>query len=399
MRAATIAILTGLALTSAGTRAADPPKGWEFVGRTEAAASADVRPRVAGELTRLAVREGDAVRKGDLLAELDPRPYQLDVDAATGRVKAAEARLQAAKLKTANARRLAQERVVGQDEVNLGAAAEAEAEAGLAVARAEADRAKLNLAFTRLSAPFDGRVARVRAAVGELVTDRSPVLTVAATDRLHVTFDVPEGVALRLRRDGLADPGELAVAVGFAQDDGHPHAAKLDLVGTDIDPKTGAARFRAVLPNPKGLLVPGASARVRLVPTKAAPAGPPAGPPPPKAKGDVPARVTALRAEQIAALKELLELTVAGFQSGRVSYDAVLDARGQLLAAEVEAAETDAARVALYEAAAGSLRAYEEVAKAQMDAGRGRPTALLAIKARRLDVEIRLEQARGRAAR
>src|SRR5262249_61613611 len=126
MRATTFCLAAVLALPSAGTRADDPPTGWTFTGRTQAAA-ADVRARVTGHLTRLAVREGDAVKKGDLLAEIDPRAYRLDLDAAKARQKVAEAKLQAANLKAANAKKLMQDRVVGKDDLALNQAAEAEA--------------------------------------------------------------------------------------------------------------------------------------------------------------------------------------------------------------------------------------------------------------------------------
>src|SRR5262249_27985872 len=112
MRAAMFVLVAGLAFPPAGTRADDPPKGWEFVGRTQAAAADDARARVTGHLTRVAVREGDAVKKGDLLAEIDPRPYRLDLDAAQARLKVAEARLQAAKVKADNAKRLQERNVI-----------------------------------------------------------------------------------------------------------------------------------------------------------------------------------------------------------------------------------------------------------------------------------------------
>src|SRR4051794_25063194 len=100
MRAAMFVLAAGLAFPSSGTRADDPPEGWTFAGRTQAAA-ADVRARVTGHLTRVAVREGDAVKEGDLLAEIDPRAYRLDLDAAKARQKAAEARLKVAEIKVA----------------------------------------------------------------------------------------------------------------------------------------------------------------------------------------------------------------------------------------------------------------------------------------------------------
>ena len=266
MRAAMFVLAAALTFPSAGTGAKDAPKGWTFTGRTQAAAD-DVRARVTGHLTRVAVREGSAVEKGDLLAELDPRAYQLDLDAAQARLKMAEAKLQVAKVKAANAIRLVQNRVISQDEMALNTAAEAEAEAALMVAKVDVERAELTLSWTRVTAPFSGRVSHIQATEGDLVTaDQTHLLRVVATGPLYVTFSVPEAILLQLRRDGLSGPGKLDVAVGFAIDEGYPRAAKLDLIEPEVDPQTDAVRFRATIPNPKGLLSPGMSARVRLTP-------------------------------------------------------------------------------------------------------------------------------------
>jgi RND family efflux transporter MFP subunit len=149
----------------------------------------------------------------------------------------------------------------------LNTAAESEAEAALMVAKVEVERAELTLSWTRVTAPFSGRVGRIQSTEGSLVTaDRTHILTVVAIDPLYVTFSVPEAILLQLRRDGLSEPGKLEVAVGFAIDEGYPHAAKLDSIEPEVDPKTGTIQFRATLPNPKGLLSPGMSARVRLTP-------------------------------------------------------------------------------------------------------------------------------------
>jgi multidrug efflux system membrane fusion protein len=268
MRPAIFVLAAGLAFSSALTRADDSPKGWTFTGRTQAAA-VDVRARVTGHLTRLAVREGDAVKKGDLLAEIDPRAYQLALDVARARQQVAEARLEAARLKAANAKKLVQNKVVGKDDLALNMAAEAEAQAALMGAKVEVERAKMTLSWTRVTAPFSGRVSRIQSTEGGLVTaDQTHILRVVATGPLHVTFSVPEAIFLQLRRDGLSEPGKLDVAVGFALDEGYPHAAKLDLVEPEVDPKTATVRFRATLANPKGVLLPGMSARVHLTPPR-----------------------------------------------------------------------------------------------------------------------------------
>jgi RND family efflux transporter MFP subunit len=171
----------------------------------------------------------------------------------------------AAKLTTANSRKLLQNRVISPSELALHESAETEAAAGLAAAKVEVARAQLKLDETKVMAPIDGRVSRIQHTEGNLITgDQTVILTVMATDTLYVSFDVPEATLLRLRRDGLAEPGKLNVAIGFADEEGHPHPAQLDLIASEINPKTGTVRFRATAPNPKGIFLPGMSARVRL---------------------------------------------------------------------------------------------------------------------------------------
>lgn len=236
------------------------------MGTTQVAAD-DVRARATGNLTRIAVREGDAFKKGDLLAEIDPRTYRLDLNAAKARLQVAQAKLQAVKLRADNSRKLLQNKVIGQDELALNLAAEAEAEATLLGAKVDVERAELTLSWTRVAAPFNGRVSRIHATEGGLVTaDQTHILRIVATDPLYVMFNVPEAILLQLRRDGLSEPGKLSVAVGLAIDEGFPRAAKLDLIGLEVDPKTASAPFRATVENPKGLLSPGMSLRVRLTP-------------------------------------------------------------------------------------------------------------------------------------
>lgn len=237
------------------------------MGQTQAD-SVDVRAQVTGRLSRVAVKEGNAVAKGDLLIEIDPRAYRLAVDAAKAKVKVAEAKLQVTKIEVANVKRLFQQKVVSSDELALHEAKAAEVEALLQGAKVEVEQAELTLSWTRVPAPFNGRVSRIQATEGGLITDRTHILTVVSTDSLYVSFKVPEAILLQLRKDGLADPGKLGVAVAFAGEEGYPQAAKLNLIAPEVDPKTATVRFRATVPNPKGLFLPGMSARVRLAPVK-----------------------------------------------------------------------------------------------------------------------------------
>lgn len=267
MRSAMLVLIAGLAFPSTSMRADDPPKGWEFAGRTQASATADVRARVTGYLTRVAVEEGATVAKGDLLVEIDSRPYRLALEAARAQVKVAEARLETARLTAANARKLVENKVVSPKELAVNVAAVAEAEATLLIAKLGVERAELTLSWTRITSPLKGRVSRLRATEGSLVTaDQTPILTVVSTDSLEVSFNVPETILLQLRRDGLDKPGKLNVAVGYAGEAGHPHVAKLDRIAPEIDARTGSGQLRATISNPSGILLPGMSARVHLTP-------------------------------------------------------------------------------------------------------------------------------------
>jgi RND family efflux transporter MFP subunit len=225
----------------------------------------EVRPRITGELVWVVDKEGATVKKGDLLAEIDSRAARLNVEAAKARLRVAETKVRAAQIKTANAKRLMENKLVSQEELELSLVVQAEAEAAFQVAKVEVEQAELNLSMTRVTAPIDGQVSRIEATEGSLVTaNQTRILTLIATDPLHVVFNVPEAVLLQLRREGKAAPDKLTVAVGFSGEEGHPHEAKLDHIGTEINLNTGSARFQATLPNPKGLFSPGMSARVQL---------------------------------------------------------------------------------------------------------------------------------------
>src|SRR4029078_3873287 len=142
MRTAMFVLAAGLAFPSAGTRADDPMKGWTFTGRTQATEE-EVMARVTGQLTRIAVRVGDAVNKGDLLAEIDPRAYRLDLDAARGRQKVAETQLLLAKLNAAGTKKVAESKVVSQEELAEDTAKLAHAEAVFQGAKIDVEKAEL----------------------------------------------------------------------------------------------------------------------------------------------------------------------------------------------------------------------------------------------------------------
>jgi RND family efflux transporter MFP subunit len=240
----------------------DPAKPLEFTGRLEAAV-VEIRPRVTGYLSAVAVKDGATVKKGDLLAEIDPRPYKAEFDAARARVALAEAQAKLAEANYARIKAVAAKGVVTVEEVDRAAGEVKVAEAGLAAARAEAARAELNLSWTRLTAPIDGRLGRFHQTAGNLlVADNTLVVTVVQMDPLSVAFDLDERSFLKLR-DGLA-AGKPTVQFGVANEEGYPHTAAVTFIDSQVDPKTGTVLVRATVPNPKESLYPGLFARVRL---------------------------------------------------------------------------------------------------------------------------------------
>jgi RND family efflux transporter MFP subunit len=269
MRAAAL-LTAGCILLAGHTRATPRPgqaddKVLEFTGQIEAK-TVDVRPRVTGYLTRITAKEGAAVKAGDLLAEIDPRAAKIEVEIAKAKLIQAEAKVRLAEARQARTKQLTGAAVITKEEL-VQADTEVEvARAEVALAKAELELAELHLSWTKLTAPVDGRLGRFHVTEGNLVrADGEPLVTLVRTDPLHVAFDVDERTALKLREQA-GKGGKFAVAVGIATDEGYPRTAELDFTDNAVDPKTGTIRYRATLPNPKGELLPGLFARVRLTP-------------------------------------------------------------------------------------------------------------------------------------
>lgn len=235
----------------------------EFSGRLEAVELVEIRPRVSGYITAVNFKPGAEVKKGELLFVIDPRPYQAEADRASAAAGAARARADLARLELQRAERLLDDKAIAQREFDEKAAAQKELEASARAAQAQYEAARLNLAYTRITAPIDGRVSKAEITLGNLV-DASAVLTsVVSLDRIYASFDGDEQTYLRVGT--RAQRGEGAVVnVGLANEEGFPHQGKLEFVDNQLDPGTGSVRMRAVLANPDRALVPGLFARVQV---------------------------------------------------------------------------------------------------------------------------------------
>jgi multidrug efflux system membrane fusion protein len=241
----------------------------EFTGRLQAVDTVQVQPRVGGFVESVHFQEGALVHKDDVLFQLDPRPYQAEVD----RLSANQAQAQAAlNLAITNQRRammlLAQHAVAKQD-ADSQDTAEQSARAQLAASTAALASARLNLDFTQVRSPIEGRVSNIRITPGNLVTSSDVLTSVVTVNPVYVYFDVDEQTWLKLDhlRSRAAQGGHdarIEATMGLADESGFPHEGRLDFVDNQLHTDSGTMRLRAVFDNHDGLYTPGLYARVQL---------------------------------------------------------------------------------------------------------------------------------------
>ena len=233
----------------------------EFSGRLEAVEEVEIRSRVSGYITAVNFKPGAEVKKGEVLFVIDPRPYQAEADRAGAAASAARARADLARLELQRAERLLLDKAIAQREFDEKAAAQKELDANARAAQAQFEAARLNLAYTRVTAPIDGRVSKAEITLGNLV-DASAVLTsVVSLERIYASFDGDEQTYLRV---GAQRHKEAVVKIGLANEEGFPHEGKLEFVDNQLDARTGSVRMRATLANKDRALVPGLFARVQV---------------------------------------------------------------------------------------------------------------------------------------
>lgn len=237
-----------------------------FSGRLEAVDRVEVRPQVAGLLTQVHFRDGAVVRKGEVLFTIDPRPFAAEVARAEAQLAASESRVAYTASDLARSERLIADNAVSRRDLEEKQNAARDAAANVQAARAALRIARLNLEYTTIKAPIDGRMSRAEVTVGNLVSPGSgPALTtLVSSDRIYAAFDVDEQTYLRSispARDGGA---RLPVKLGLADGEGHPFSGHIHSVDNRLDTRSGTIRVRAVFSNPDGQLLPGLYARIQL---------------------------------------------------------------------------------------------------------------------------------------
>jgi RND family efflux transporter MFP subunit len=247
-----------------------------YTGRTDAVQTAAIRPRVTGYLVKMPFKEGSEVKQGDVLFEIDPRPYQAQLDQATSQIKLAKAQRELAvttyaRNRSINARALG---AVSQQELDQNRAQVDEAAARIKAYESVAEGYRLNLDFCKVTAPVDGMVSRYYLTLGNLANqDQTLLTTVVSLDPMYAYFDVDENTLLRMTRainaGTIRTPTRVPIDMALQGDEGFPHRGYFNFIDNAVNRSTGTIAVRGVFANPRPkngarLLKPGMFVRIRL---------------------------------------------------------------------------------------------------------------------------------------
>jgi len=248
----------------------------EYIGRLESPATVEIRARVSGYLDKVHFKEGKPVKKGDLLVTIDPRPYQAEFDRADAEYERTQSQAELAKNDFERAKRLILTKAISDEDLDTKAKNYSTILAAVRSAKAAADLARLNLGFTEIRAPIDGRISSALITEGNLVSGgvsgagASLLTTLVSLDPLYCYGSADERAILkyiRLSREGKRDSArdfDIPAEMQLADETGFPHKGHMDFVDNRVDPNTGTLRARGVFPNPDHSLSPGFFARLRI---------------------------------------------------------------------------------------------------------------------------------------
>ncbi len=243
----------------------------EFTGRAAAVQYVEVRPRVGGYIVEIPFKEGETVKKGDPLFLIDPRPFKAVLDQAVGQLNLAQSAQNLAEENFKRAQELRETKVSSRQDFDTSLANRNQANSKLVSAKADVESAQLNLDFTRITAPVDGRISRALVTVGNLVQADSTLLTtIVSVDPIYVNADIDERNWLayaKMVREGKlqsARTGEVPIEAGLGIEVGFPHSGVIDFVDNQINAATGTLMIRGRFPNGNGALLPGMFLRVQI---------------------------------------------------------------------------------------------------------------------------------------
>jgi multidrug efflux system membrane fusion protein len=242
-----------------------------YTGRLAAIQNVSVRPRVSGYITEIPFKEGTIVKKDDLLFVIDPRPYQAALDQAAGQLAQAKAQQELSNQNFTRAQSLQATKVSSKEEFDTAATNRNQSDAQVATAQAAVNAAQLNLGFTKIISPIDGRVSREDVTIGNLVASDSTVLTnIVSVDPIYAYADVDEAAVINYQKliaEGKvksARDSSVAVDIELEGEEGFPHHGVIDFIDNQINAATGTLAVRGVFPNADGNLLPGMFVRMQI---------------------------------------------------------------------------------------------------------------------------------------
>ncbi|HVK42752.1 MAG TPA: efflux RND transporter periplasmic adaptor subunit [Phenylobacterium sp.] len=235
----------------------------EFTGRLEPVEQVQIRPRVGGYIDSAKFQEGAQVRKGQVLFQIDPRPFQAEVNRLSAETDSGRAKLELAVANRQRGERLVEQGALARSEFERLTSEEKAARASLEAASAALNAAKLNLEFTRVTSPIDGRVSRAMITAGNLVTSADLLTTVVSENPVYASFNTDEQTFLKYAQGARGRPSP--VFMGLMTEDGYPHEGRLVFVDNAMDAGSGTINGRALFTNPDGRFTSGLFARIRLV--------------------------------------------------------------------------------------------------------------------------------------
>ena len=246
----------------------------EFTGRIEAVESVEIRPRVSGYIQEVKFQSGQLVKKGDVLFVIDPRWHQAEFDRREAETQQAKVKLDNAKREADRTPQLLANKAISTEESEARQARYHEAKAALLAAQAALDTAKLDLDYTQVRAPLDGRVSRALLTEGNYVGGVAGVATLLTTlvsvDPVYVYADIDENSLLKFnalaqaRKMQTNGDGRVPVQLELSDEQGFPHQGYIESFDNRLDPNTGSILLRAAFPNPEGRILPGLFARIRV---------------------------------------------------------------------------------------------------------------------------------------
>jgi membrane fusion protein, multidrug efflux system len=243
----------------------------EFTGRTAAVNLVTVTPRVSGYIVDIPFKEGGIVHKGDLLFQIDTRPYQHAYEQAVGQLQQAQANQQLQQVTFERQEHLKETGVIAKEDYDTALSNKSQSTAQVISAQAALDSAKLNLEFTHVTSPIDGRASRQLVNIGNLVqADVTQLTTIVSINPIYAYFSMDELAALKYQRliqegkVGSSENGQVPVYLQLQDETGFPHEGALNFSDNTFDPTTGTLLVRGSFANPDGFLAPGSFVRVRI---------------------------------------------------------------------------------------------------------------------------------------